>query len=161
MKLGIRWSAEKDQAQWWPWRLGLELTALMLLALPWLVCGWLGELIASTRWSAENYALSLTVITLATMLGWRAFWRVIVRWTDVTVADYFLVNIEPAEPWTLFPQTEQLIRAEHLTHCQRRWRVSPRSSGWEHLRQRAWKRDAIMAIICVPVVLHPWWVFAG
>ena len=53
---------------------------------------------------------------------------------------------------------EQRVRAEHLTHCQRRWGVGPQSSGWGWLREQAWQGDALAAVGCVAVVLHPWWI---
>ena len=153
-----KWQNAKSPSRggWRPWRLGIESLALALLAPPWLLCAWLGELIASGRWNGAGYALSVTLILSATLLGWRACWRLVARWSDVTVADFLRQAVEPAEPWALFVEPEQVVRSEHLAHCRRRWKVSPQSSGWRHLRQEAWKRDALIALICVPLASHPW-----
>jgi len=150
------------ERKWQRMRRVIETGALLLFAPPWLACAWLGEVIAETRWSGTAYALSVAAILAALLLGWRACWRLLVRWSDVTVADYLLSAVAPAEPWTLFsPQPEQLVRAEHLHHCQRRWGVSPQSSGWWRLRGQAWRRDAVLVLGCLPLTLHPlWWWWA-
>lgn len=148
---------EARQAHFQAWRSLLNGALLHAwIAFPWALLAWLGAVIAARRWSGMSLILSLSFSLLVAAQGWRLMWRIALKLDDALIAR-LLLQVEGAEPWAIYPQREEFIRAAHLSRCSRRWGVNARSSGWEPFC-RSWRRDGAFLSICVALAVHPWWL---
>ena len=123
--------------------------------MPWLGSGLLGGVIACRRWSGAPLLASLALGTAATFLGWRRVCRWGERQHDLAGARLLQAVPDP-EPWVPWVHPVQVLKAAHLGHCQRRWGVNARSSGWERMQRSAWL-DLAGVPGCLLLALHSWW----
>ena len=69
-----------------------------------------------------------------------------------------LSAVPDPEPWERFIHPAQTLKAAHLSHCQRRWGVNARSSGWR-LMHRAGRLDLAGVPLCMVLAVHAWWAW--
>ena len=139
-----------------PARVLWYLVSRLLTATPWVFLVWLGEVIACRRWSGLERDASLLFSVAAAVHGWRLVWRWGERQHDLKGAR-LLATLPDPEPWELFPHPAQRLKAAHLSHCQRRWGVNARSSGWRLVGRAGWL-DLVGTLVCMALSIHAWWL---
>ena len=136
--------AQRPRRSWR--RVAADGAAEVVIASPWLVFGGAGG----------RFAVSFGVNAFAVIIGWRLVFRTADRYDDAWLGD-LLAQVEDAPAWARCPHPAQVLKRRHTAWCQRRWGVTPRTSGWQHLRQ-AWRRDALQASALFAVISHAWWL---
>ena len=126
-----------------------------VIALPWLLFGWLNLIIACRRWSGGAQALSVGATVACALAGWCVARRAAARLDDQQLGD-LLRQVEEVPAWSSAPNAAQILKHEHFARCHRRWGVTPGTSGWELLRH-SWRMDMALALGCLCLVLHAWW----
>ncbi len=133
-----------------------ETAAEVALASPWLLFAWFNYAIACHRWIGWQFTLSMGVSVVAAAVGWWLVRRAVARCDDAKLGD-LLAPVPDASEWTLFPHPAQILKRQHWARCQRRWGVTPRTSGWQRFC-RSWRADATKATVCLVGVAHALWL---
>ena len=138
-----------------PRRVAINACYQCVIALPWLLFGWLNLVIACRRWTGGEQALSVGATVACALAGWCLVRRAVARCDDQQLGD-LLRHVEDVPAWSSTPNATQFLKHRHFARCHCRWGVTPGTSGWERLRHR-WRMDAALALGCFCLGLHAWW----